>query len=299
MNNKQILITGAEGQLGLTLQEKWQESGLAEDFDLCCTDIEQIDITSIESIQSFLANRPIAVIINGAAYTAVDRAESEEELAYNINKTGAENLAKWAKLNGARLIQVSTDFVFAGDKNTPYAPEDEPGPLSIYGKTKLAGELAVSSHCPDQSVIIRTSWLYSPYQANFVKTMLRLMQERDELSVVNDQIGSPTSTYSLVEFIFNVIKQSVPGGTFHWSDKGKVSWYDFALAIQQQGLDAGLLEKAIPIKPILTEQYPTPALRPKFSVLDTGEAEEKLSLLATPWEERLSEVINKLALQES
>lgn len=299
MTRKQILVTGAAGQLGLTLQEKWQESGLSQEFDLCCTDIGQIDITNSDSIQSYLADREVAIIINGAAYTAVDQAESNAELAHKINKVGAENLAQWAKLNSARLIQISTDFVFSGDKDSPYSPTDRTGPLGVYGKTKLDGEQAVLTHCPGQSVIIRTSWLYSPYQANFVKTMLRLMEERDELSVVNDQIGSPTSTYSLVELIFRVANQSAHHGIFHWSDKGNISWYDFALAIQQQGLEAGLLNSAIPIKPIPTEQYPTPALRPKYSVLDIRETEKEFSITSQLWNERLSEVIKKLAIQQS
>lgn len=297
MTQKQILITGANGQLGLTIQSLWADSGLQNDFELCCTDIEEMDITSPHSIRDYVGNSPIEAIINGAAYTAVDKAETEPDLAFAINKEGAENLANLAKVLACRLIQISTDFVFSGEKGSPYLPADNPNPLSVYGESKEAGERAVIKTYPERSVIIRTSWLYSPFQSNFVKTMLRLMAERDELNVVNDQIGSPTSTYSLVEVIFAVVKSRDVTGTLHWCDSGNISWYDFALEIQHQGLESGIIKSAIPINPIPTEKYPTPAVRPINSVLDTGETEEKLAIKQNPWKERLQFVIQELTMQ--
>ncbi len=295
MSQKQIVITGAKGQLGLTLQSLWEDSELQHDFELCCTDIEEMDITSCQSIRDYLGKRQVEAIINTAAYTAVDKAEAEPELAYSINSNGAENIANFAHEHGCKLIHISTDFVFSGSKDSPYFPDDETGPLSVYGKSKLAGEQAILSKCPDRSTILRTSWLYSQFQSNFVKTMLRLLQEREELNVVDDQIGAPTSTNSLIELIFKVLAANDSSGIYHWSDSGNISWYDFALEIQKQGLVAGIINSEIPINPILTEKYPTPAQRPSYSVLDTEGTQERFSIAPKPWKESLQQVIQKLA----
>ena len=297
MTRNQIVLTGANGQLGLTMQALWPESRLSDEFELLCTDIDEMDITSEASINSVLDKNRVATVINGAAYTAVDKAETETELAFSINQRGAENLAAWVKGagSGCHLIHISTDFVFSGNSTTPYKPLDKPSPLGVYGESKLAGERAVMETVADAALILRTSWLYSPFQSNFVKTMLRLIAERDALSVVSDQIGSPTSTYSLAELLMKMLEEPTAIGVYHWSDSGNISWYDFALEIQALGIEAGILKNAIPIHPVSTQQYPTPAARPKFSVLDISETQAKFGLNPDPWQERLRYVINRLA----
>ncbi|MDD9958172.1 MAG: dTDP-4-dehydrorhamnose reductase [Gammaproteobacteria bacterium] len=295
MTQQQIVLTGAKGQLGLTFQELWEDAPLRDEYELCCADIKEMDISSTDAIQEFLANRPAALIINGAAYTAVDRAEEEREQAFKVNQQGAVNLALWAREHQCRFIQISTDFVFSGSKGSPYKTHDETKPISVYGQSKVAGEQAILSSYPENSIIVRTSWLYSPFQSNFVKTMLKLMAEREELNVVNDQVGSPTSTYSLVRLLFKIVESDEKCGIFHWSDKGGISWYDFALEIQQQGMEAAILETAIPINSIPTVQYPTPASRPAYSVLDTLETQLKFSIEPEPWRESLRKVVQTIA----
>ncbi len=263
-----IAVAGAGGQLGLTLQALWPAAEQSQRMQLLPLSREQMDITRLESIAEVLSGYPIAAIINAAAYTAVDRAEEEREAAFAVNETGARNLASWAADNDCRLIQVSTDFVFDGCKQQPYQTDDATEPLSVYGASKLAGERAIQAMNPDRSLIFRTSWLYSPYLGNFVKTMLRLMHERDNLSVVNDQIGSPTSTRSLASLLIAALDSKHQAGVYHWSDGAQVSWYDFALAIQEEGLRHGILQQKIPVQPIPTSSYPTPATRPAYSVLD-------------------------------
>ena len=257
MSKPQVAVAGADGQLGLTLQELWPATALSSDYDLACSDVNSLDITRPEQIDARLDPLRVEVLINAAAYTAVDRAESEQEQAMSINGSGAANLAAWAKENGARLIQVSTDFVFDGDKRSPYLPDDSPHPRSAYGRSKLEGERAVLDRLADRSVVLRTAWLYSPYQTNFVKTMLRLMQERDTLNVVDDQVGSPTSTYSLANCILRIVERGDVSGIFHWSDEGEISWYQFACAIQEEAIATGVLSEAIAVNPISTDQFPT------------------------------------------
>ena len=295
MIKKQIVITGADSQLGLTFRENWSTSILAKKYELVCGGVDYIDITSRASVESKLCPGKVDVIINLAAYTDVDEAELEETRAYRVNQLGAKVLVSWAQETNCKLIHISTDFVFSGQKESPYLTTDDTNPLNVYGKSKLGGEQEILKLDPELSAIIRTSWLYSQFRTNFVKTMLRLMSQRDSLDVVNDQIGSPTSTYSLVELIFTMLEKGKYSGTYHWSDIGSISWYEFALTIQKLGLESGILTKSIPISPICSEKYSTRAQRPKYSVLDIDLAKNEFSLTPKPWEVRLRHVIKRIA----
>jgi dTDP-4-dehydrorhamnose reductase len=294
VNKKQLLLTGADGQLGETIQQQWSSAPISQRYDLHAFAKQQLDITDSDSLGNRLNALAIDVIINAAAYTAVDKAEEHEEGAFAVNKDGPKNLALWAKFAGAKLIHISTDFVFDGTNRAPYREQDTTNPLGVYGASKLAGELAVTEILPNDSIVVRASWVYSQYKNNFVKTMLRLMAEKESLNVVNDQIGSPTSTNSLTSFIFDVISSEKGSGIYHWSDQGAISWYDFAMAIQEEGLAAGLLDNSIPISPISTDLYATPATRPAYSVLDCAKAEADFVCTMAPWREQLQRVIQSM-----
>lgn len=248
---------------------------------------EQLDICEQDRLTDVLGALDIQVIVNAAAYTQVDRAESDEYEAMRVNREGAANVATFAAGAGCRLIHVSTDFVFAGTAGRAYKPGDATGPVNVYGATKLAGEQAVQSACGDRALIVRTGWLYSGYASNFLTTMLRLMSEREHLGIVADQVGTPTSTGSLVRFIDRIIASNVESGIYHWSDAGVASWYDFAVAIQEEATGEGLLGDAIPIVPISTQEYPTPAARPDFSVLDKSTSYRDFNLTPVHWREEL------------
>ena len=295
MKRKQIVITGADSQLGQTFKENWPMFDHAKQHELVCCGINQIDITSRASIESKLCSKNVDVIINMAAYTDVDKAEQEEERSYQINQLGAKVLATWAMESKCKLIHISTDFVFSGRKKSPYLTTDSTGPLNVYGKSKLAGENEILKINPELSSIIRTSWLYSQFRKNFVRTMLRLMSERESLNIVNDQIGSPTSTHSVVDLIFAMLKKSDFSGIYHWSDIGSISWYEFAIAVQNMARELGILTTSIPIQPISSEKYPTKALRPKYSVLDVSLAKDKFNVVPHAWNERLRHVIKQIA----
>jgi dTDP-4-dehydrorhamnose reductase len=231
------------------------------------TDITSYDELS-EKIRLFQPN----VIINASAYTAVDKAESDIDSSYAINEKAVEIMAKIAKENNCRFIHVSTDFVFDGESNLAYEVSSASNPNSVYGASKLAGELAIKRTYPENSVIVRTSWVYSTFGNNFVKTMLRLMKEKDQLGVVGDQIGCPTNAKGLAMFLWLLASKHTIDQVYHWSDAGVASWYDFAVAIQELGLKHGLLDRKIPISAIMTSEYPTPAKRPKFSLLNSSES---------------------------
>ena len=297
-SSPEIIVTGANGQLGLTLQEMWPACVLASDYRLTPLGFSELDISDSNAIAAQLANRNIAAIVNAAAYTAVDAAEdpANRDAAYRINERGPQLLAQCAADKGIRLIHVSTDFVFAGTQQQPYGEDDPTGPLGVYGASKLAGEQAILKTL-DDALILRTSWLYSPFRNNFVKTMLRLMKERDELNIVADQIGSPTSTYSLGELIFAAIRHPQHNGVYHWCDGASISWYDFAVAIQEAALNEGLLTKKIALNAIATEAYPTPAARPSYSVLCTDKAERDFGMGKQNWQENLARVMRHLAQQ--
>ncbi|WP_422450380.1 MULTISPECIES: dTDP-4-dehydrorhamnose reductase [unclassified Endozoicomonas] len=286
-----VLITGSNGQLGYELTRTAPEG-----VELTCVDVEQLDITSEAAVTNFFAEHTPDVVINAAAYTAVDKAESDSELAYAVNAVGPELLAKACVDAGSFMVHVSTDFVFDGNQSTPYKPEDHPKPVSVYGNSKLKGEEQVTSILGNHAVIIRTAWVYSTHGNNFVKTMLRLMKEKDQLGIVADQIGTPTWAKTLAECCWNVVGQKLEA-IYHWTDAGAASWYDFAVAIQEEALELGLLKKAIPIKPIAATTYPTPAKRPAFSVLDKQSAYDQLPMPIKHWRNCLKAMLNELQEQ--
>jgi dTDP-4-dehydrorhamnose reductase len=253
----------------------------------------ELDISNESQLRARLSDIKPDAIVNAAAYTAVDAAEQDDLTARAANAAGPKYLASWAAENKTWLLHISTDFVFSGRMYRPYTPTDQTDPLSIYGRTKLEGELHVRYLAPANSLVLRTSWVYSQFGRNFLKTMLRLMAEKDSVSVVDDQIGTPTSTWGLARCI-DAALQHKPAGILHWSDAGVASWYDFAVAIQDEALKAGLLNKAVPIRPIPGTAYPTPAKRPSFSVLDKQETIAQLQCQPAHWRHELIKVINDM-----
>lgn len=288
-----ILLTGANGQLGMLLQQQ-----ASPNVRLLAMSSQEMDITNMSQVQAAVASFEPDVIINAAAYTQVDKAESEPEEAFLVNQQGVENLIIATRTH-TRLIHISTDFVFDGTKNTPYTPADATNPLSIYGKSKLAGEQALLEHAPDRGTVIRTAWLYAANGKNFVNTMLSLMQTRDSLRVVNDQRGTPTSAEGLAQAIWRVVARPSATGILHWTDTGETTWYGFAQEIQRLGAQYGLLQRAIPIDPISTPEYPTPAVRPAYSVLDKTDTYAKLGKTALSWQQALEQVIQKKSQQSA
>lgn len=266
-----VLIIGKNGQVAWELQQTCPSHITAHAFGR-----NEINITDPESIEQVITQLKPTVIINAAAYTAVDKAESEQEQAYLINATAVEYLAKAATKHNIRLLHISTDFVFDGAKNTPYKVDDQTNPINVYGASKLAGELAIKAHRPTNSAIVRTSWVYSSHGNNFVKTMLHLMAEKDELNVVSDQIGCPTNATGLAMYLWWLAEQDLLEPVYHYSDLGVASWYDFAVAIQDIALEQGMLENKIPILPIPSSDYPTPAMRPMFSLIQQSLSENKV-----------------------
>ena len=231
-------------------------------------------------------------IINCAAYTAVDKAESEPELARAINDTGIGVMSLAASRYGARLLHLSTDFVFDGQSNRAYLPSDPTNPRSVYAATKLGGERQAMAR--GGAIILRTAWVYASSGRNFVLTMLRLMREKPEIRVVADQIGTPTWATSTAHAIWGLIGVSAPQGIYHWTDLGVATWYDFAVAVQDEALTRGLLSQAIPIVPITTAEYPTPAMRPAFSVLNTESARAFVKISAQHWRHNLRTMLDEL-----
>ena len=282
-----VLLTGANGQMGWELQRT-----MPEGVQMLALDSAALDITDLQAVAALVARERPAVIINAAAYTAVDTAEMEPERARLVNGQGVACLAEAARAHGARLVQPSTDFVFDGSKSRPYEPADPPSPLGVYGASKLAGEEAVRRILGDDGLVIRTAWLYSAHGHNFVKTMLRLMGERQELRVVADQVGTPTWARGLAEAIWQLVRMGA-SGIHHWTDGGVASWYDFAVAIQEEALALGVLDRAIPILPIATSDYPTPAQRPAYSVLDKTATWAMLGGPAPHWRFQLRRMLHE------
>ena len=293
MKSQCILMTGGSGQLGETLKRQWP-GPLGENTRLYCPDRKTLDITRPDSIDACLQTQEFTAIINAAAYTAVDKAEQEPEQASAVNARGPAHLARLAKQYQLPLLHISTDFVFDGNKKSPYQPGDPTAPLGVYGRSKLEGEQAVLDTLGDDAVVIRTSWLYSAFGHNFVKTMLRLMGERDSLRVVNDQIGSPTSTHSLAQVILAILGEGKISGIYHWCDGGEISWFDFAVAIQAEALARQLIDRKIPIAPISSAEYPTPARRPAYSVLDVTATRKVVDCPEQNWLLRLREVMGQI-----
>ena len=285
---KKVLITGADGQLGYELQRTNPHG-----YECIPTDKDNLDITNADEVKAFIAKHNPDVIINSAAYTAVDKAEEEPELAAAINTTGAANLAQICKDRNIQFMQVSTDFVFDGKAHTPY-PVDAPAePEGMYGKTKQDGDVLVREILGENAFIIRTSWLYSAHGNNFVKTMLRFMAEREELGIIADQIGTPTWANSLAQAVWQAIKKKVTG-IHHWSDAGVASWYDFAYAIMEEGVALGLLDKTIKLNAITTADYPTPASRPSYSVMDKTTTWKALDMKSEHWRVALRQMMSEL-----
>jgi len=281
-----VLITGADGQVGWELQQ----TGPA-DVEITALRRVDLDITNLSAVRSVIQQLQPGLVINAAAYTAVDKAEEEAERAYGVNEDGAANIARAAEDCSARLIHLSTDFVFDGNQLEPYLPEDEPKPTGVYGASKLQGERAVVAETMGRAVVLRTAWVYSVHGSNFVKTMLRLMAERDELKIVADQIGTPTWAKELAKAIWLIADKPDMQGIYHWTDDGTASWYDFAVAIQEEARELGLLQKMIPVKPIKTEEYPTPAKRPPYSVLDKTSTCAALGCTPPHWRESLRRML--------
>ncbi|MCX5875850.1 MAG: dTDP-4-dehydrorhamnose reductase [Deltaproteobacteria bacterium] len=280
-----VLLVGGNGQLGRELQYC-----KPVDMELLALASAELDLREPEEVTARVSGFQPQVVINAAAYTAVDRAESELEAAFAVNGQGAANLAQAARMVGAYCIQASTDFVFDGVQSHPYLATDRTNPLGVYGASKLAGEQLALAVYPEGVAIIRTAWLYSAFGNNFVTTMLRLMAERESIGVVADQVGTPTWGRGLAEALWQMCRVQ-PMGICHWTDVGVASWYDFAVAIQEEGVGCGLLDREIPIRPINTVDYPTPARRPPYSVLDKSATWAALGLTPPHWRVALRQML--------
>ena len=282
-----ILVVGRSGQLSYELVRLL-------DSDTQCLGRDDTDITDEKVLFAALSQYSPDVIINAAAYTAVDKAEQDVANCLAINTTAVQHLAKYCEQTGTFLVHISTDYVFNGHKGIPYLPDDPIEPQGVYGKTKAEGEQALLSLLPNASCLIRTAWVYSAHGNNFVKTMLRLMKEKDTLSVIDDQIGSPTWAKGLAEACIDAAKNKIVG-VYHWTDEGVASWYDFAVAIQELALDKSLLDREISITPIPSSDYPTPAKRPHYSVLDkTSVRKAFTSCKPAHWRKQLSSMMDEL-----
>lgn len=283
------LILGAGGQLGRALA-----AAAPTGAEVTALDRAALDITDAAAVAAAIAREAPEVVLNAAAYTAVDRAEQEEAAAFAVNAAAAGILAGAAREAGARLVHVSTDFVFDGRGATPYPPDAAPAPLGAYGRAKLAGEALVRSGAGEAGLIVRTAWVHGPTGGNFVRTMLRLMREREEVRVVADQIGAPTYAPALAAALWALAGQA-RAGIWHYTDAGVASWYDFAVAIQEEALARGLLARAVPVIPIATADYPTPARRPGFSVLDCRATYAALGGPAPHWRANLRAMLARIA----
>ncbi|WP_350313455.1 dTDP-4-dehydrorhamnose reductase [Dickeya fangzhongdai] len=282
-----VLLTGANGQLGRCFQDR-----LPDGWSVLATDTDSLDITDEAQVQATVKSWQPDAIVNAAAYTAVDKAESEPELAARINVAGPEYLARAARHLGARCIHVSTDYVFDGTATRPYSETDATHPLGVYGQTKLDGERAVLKVNP-AAQIVRTAWVFSEYGNNFVKTMLRLGRERDTLGVVADQRGCPTYAGDIADAIISLLQQQADAGLYHFCGDEEVSWHDFAGAIFTIAGEQQLLTRTPVVNAITTEQYPTPAARPAYSTLDCGKI-ARLGIQPSAWREALGVIIPKL-----
>jgi dTDP-4-dehydrorhamnose reductase len=341
-----ILITGQGGQLAWELEQTSPDS-----LEVICLSSKALDISNQENVNKVLSSHKPDVVINAAAYTAVDKAETEQDKAYAVNELGSEYLALACKQLKAKLIHVSTDFVFDGTNSTPYQTDDKTNPINVYGASKLAGDIKVDGILGSDATIIRTAWVYSAHGNNFVKTMLRFMAEKEQLGIVYDQVGTPTWAKGLAKMIWALVEQgskvqankaqgdtallvplseatldlasdpsseasldlvstplseaslelpSAPSSAtmLHWTDAGVCSWYDFAIAIQELAIEKGMLDKAIPVRPIPARAYPTPAARPSFSVIDKAAAEEASGVQTIHWRKQLSAMMDELKQQK-
>ena len=291
-----ILVTGKNGQLGKSIHKIVTNNEQTDEFVFVGR--EELDLSSTDSITSYFNHNNFDIIINCAAHTAVDKAEEEAVLANQINHLAVAQLAQIAKMQQAKLIHISTDYVFDGESDKPYTETDATNPINIYGKTKLAGEQALKEIMPTDAIIIRTSWVYSEYGNNFVKTMLRLGKQRDELSVVGDQIGSPTYATDLANAILDTMQNKAfkeveqETQVYHYSNAGEISWYEFAKEIFE------LADIQCSVSPITTEQYPTPAKRPKNTLMNKDKIAETFSVNIPDWKESLNTCMTILKEQQ-
>lgn len=291
-----VLITGAGGQLGAELIRVFEN----ESIDTLAYKKSDLDITDMDAVMSALRRAAPDVVINSAAYTAVDCAESDAENTFKVNARGAAFVAQAATEAGALIIHISTDFVFDGKKGSPYLEDDETNPLGVYGKSKLRGEEEVK-RLAEEHIIVRSSWLYGAYEEdrNFVKTILGLAREREELRVVSDQIGSPTWTRDLARAILGFVKARETGGhksgTYHYVNEGEASWYEFACAIIKGARKFGMNLKCESVKPVATSEYPTEAPRPLYSVLDTAKIRQELNITVPHWRSSLDIMLEQFA----
>ena len=289
---KNVLVTGANGQLGSELRRATADHN--DILNFIFTDVAELDITDIQAVDEFVKNNKIRYIINCAAYTAVDKAEDDTELCYKINKDAVRNLGIAAANNQAKVIHVSTDYVFDGTGSRPYTESDQICPKSVYGKSKQEGESALLEACAD-SIIIRTAWLYSIFGNNFVKTMIKLGKERESLNVVADHTVTPTNAADLAKAIVKILDYSeanshFKAGIYHYSNEGITTWYDFTKAIHH---DAGIT--TCKVNPISTDQYPTRASRPQYSVLDKSKIKAAFGIQIPQWEDSLRVCITELS----
>lgn len=284
-----VMVLGAGGQLGREVV-RLTPAGIK----LSAYTSAVCDIRDTQQLRRVLHEAAPDVVINCAAYTKVDQAESEPEAAFAVNEAGVRNLAL-VTAAAVRLLHVSTDFVFDGKASTPYTPQAGTAPLGVYGASKLAGEQALLELAPERSAIVRTAWLYGAEGHNFLNSMLQLMATRESLRVVNDQRGTPTACHGLAGMLWTLVNRPDLHGIFHWTDGGEASWYEFACEIQQQALQRGLLQSTIPIEAISSLDWPTPARRPVYSVLDKRSTLDALHLQARPWQTMLGEVLDRRA----
>ena len=276
------LVTGGNGQLAQSLKDVVNHQ---DELDVDFQDLPDLDITNTQQLESYFLKNEFDYCINCAAYTAVDLAEEQSDLAYAVNAEGPKYLAEVCQKHQVTLIHISTDFVFDGQKRIPYLETDAPNPLSVYGASKLQGERSIQE-TTEAYFIIRTSWLYSEYGKNFIKTMLSLSETLNEISVVSDQIGSPTYAGDLAEVLIQIVLSSSTNyGVYHYSNSGTISWYDFAVEIFKQ------FGKTIEVKPIKTKDYPTAAKRPKFSALNTIKIENNFDCTIKDWQRSLNKVL--------
>ncbi|MBN3906198.1 MAG: dTDP-4-dehydrorhamnose reductase [Nostoc sp. NMS1] len=291
--SKSILLIGSNGQVGKELEQILPSYG-----DIISVTRPIVDLAQPDNLRNFIRAKQPQIIINAAAYTAVDKAESEPELASAINTIAPLIIAQESQKLGAFLIHISTDYVFNGNGYRPYQETDVTNPLSVYGKTKLAGEEAIRQTCAHH-LILRTAWVYGTFgKSNFVKTMLRLGSERQELRIVADQIGSPTWAQDIAAVIAQMIPQLTPeiSGTYHYTNSGVASWYDFAVAIFEEAQQLGFPLKVERIVPITTAEYPTPAIRPAYSVLACGKISAIIGTYAPHWRQRLRQMLTELRI---
>jgi dTDP-4-dehydrorhamnose reductase len=293
-----ILITGGEGQLGTELIAQSKAYGI----EILAPTMAEMDLTQPHRIDPFWDALQPAAVINAAAYTAVDRAETERELAWAVNAGAPTYIARRCARDGIPLIHISTDYVFDGRKTSPYLEDDPLGPLGVYGRTKADGESAVRTAL-DRHIIIRTAWLYSAHGANFVKTVMRLALERDELRIVDDQIGCPTSAQDLAGAILSIAGrigavQPFPWGTYHYCGNGVTSWCGLARYVIDQLVHAGII-KPLRLIPISTAEYPTPACRPAYSVLDCRRIEAAFGITRPPWQSSVAHAVRRLLAQQA